>query len=249
MSPEPHPTRITWLGHSTTRIELDGVTLLTDPVLRRRVAHLRRDQEVDDSALAGIDAVLVSHLHMDHLDVRSFTRLERSLRVLLPKGGGSILRRRGFTDVVEVEVGDEVAIGAVTVRVAPAAHHVQRVPLGKATPAVGYVVRGSRTVYFAGDTDLFDGMAEFAGMDIALLPISGWGPKLPAGHLNPETAARALKLLRPGVVIPIHWGTYAPVHLPPAGTGPEREFADHAAALAPDVEVRILPIGGTYEHG
>ena len=248
MSSGTTSTRVTWLGHSTTRITLDDVTLLTDPVLRRRVAHLRREGAVDQAALAGIDAVLVSHLHMDHLDMRSFSRLERSLRVVLPKGGGSILRRRGFTNVVEVEAGDEVTIGAVTVHVTPADHHVQRVPLGRTTASVGFLVRGTRTVYFAGDTDLFPGMAELAGADIALLPISGWGPKLPAGHLNPETAAEALRLLTPRVVIPIHWGTYAPLHLPAAASGPEREFARHAAALAPEVEVQVLPVGGEYRQ-
>ena len=86
---------------------MDGVTVLTDPLLRRRVAHLRRDAAVADAAVAGLDAVLVSHLHMDHLDVPSFTRLQRSLRVVVPTGGAALLRRKGFEDVVEVEVGDE----------------------------------------------------------------------------------------------------------------------------------------------
>ena len=225
---------------------MDGVTVLTDPLLRRRVAHLRRDAAVADAAVAGLDAVLVSHLHMDHLDVPSFTRLQRSLRVVVPTGGAALLRRKGFEDVVEVEVGDEVQVGPLTVSVVPADHDVKRVPLGKASQSVGYVVRGSRTVYFAGDTDLFDGMTELAGADIALLPISGWGPKLPAGHLNPESAARALQLLRPAVVIPIHWGTYAPIHVGPSASSPEREFAEHAAAMAPEVDVQILPVGGTY---
>lgn len=246
MSGAPTRTRVAWLGHSTARIEVDGVTLLTDPVLRRTVAHLRRAEKVDEAAIAGVDAVLVSHVHMDHLDVRSFTKLEKSLTVLVPKGAGSILRRRGFTAVREVEVGDTVPIGAVTVEVVPAEHQVKRLPMGRATPSVGYVVRGSRTIYFAGDTDLFDGMAELAGADIALLPISGWGPKLPAGHLNPERAAQALALLKPRVVIPIHWGTYSPMHTRRTEPGHELQFAEHAAALAPDVDVQILPVGGAY---
>jgi L-ascorbate metabolism protein UlaG (beta-lactamase superfamily) len=241
-------TSVTWLGHSTTKIELDGVTLLTDPMLRRRVAHLRREQPVAPEAVSALDAVLVSHLHMDHLDVRSFTKLERSLRVIVPTGGGSILRRRGFNDVIEVEAGDELTIGGLTIDVTHADHDVKRLPGGKRSQSVGFLVRGTRSVYFAGDTDLFDGMAELAGSDVALLPISGWGPKLPAGHLNPKTAAQALQLLRPRVVIPIHWGTYSPLHIGPDKSAPELKFAGHAAELAPEVSVRLLPVGGTYSR-
>jgi L-ascorbate metabolism protein UlaG (beta-lactamase superfamily) len=240
-------TRITWLGHSTALIEVDGVGLLTDPMLRRRVAHLRRDAAVELGPLPKVDAVLVSHVHRDHLDLPSLARLGRSVRVYVPLGTGNTLRRRGFDNVTEVEAGDEFEIGAVTVRATHAEHPVKRGPLSAPTPAVGYVVKGSKTVYFAGDTDLFDEMAELAGADVALLPISGWGPRVPAGHLDPERAAQALTLLRPKVVVPIHWGTYSPMHLAPAGSGAERSFEEHAARLAPEVEVCTLEVGGSHE--
>jgi L-ascorbate metabolism protein UlaG (beta-lactamase superfamily) len=118
-------------------------------------------------------------------------------------------------------------------------------------PAVGYLVTGSVRAWFAGDTDLFGGMREIApDLDLALLPVAGWGPRLPAGHLDPRRAAQALTLLRPRVAVPIHWGTYRRFGLP---TGdellrePAESFARFAAELAPEVEVRILPVGGRLE--
>jgi L-ascorbate metabolism protein UlaG (beta-lactamase superfamily) len=152
--------RITWIGHSTVLIELDGVRLLTDPVLRTRFAHLRRVPErTDVAALGQLDAVLVSHLHYDHLDLPSLDRLGRSQRVVVPVGGGGLLRKRGFTLVDELDRGDELEIGAVTIRATYAEHDSRRGhPWSASAPALGYIVRGSSTVYFAGDTDLFDGM-------------------------------------------------------------------------------------------
>ena len=243
--------RIAWIGHSTALLELDGVRLLTDPLLRSRIAHVRRVAgPADPKDLRDIDAVLISHLHYDHLDVSSLRRLEPRPRVLLPKGAGGFLRRRGF-DVTEVAVGEVVQVGALSVHVTPATHEGQRRPWGLSGPAVGYLVDGSARVYFAGDTDLFDGMAELApALDVALLPIAGWGPRLPAGHMDPQLAARALALLRPRVAVPIHWGTYRRVGLSRDASllrAPAEEFAEFAGTLAPDVDVRIIEPGGELQ--
>jgi L-ascorbate metabolism protein UlaG (beta-lactamase superfamily) len=103
-------------------------------------------------------------------------------------------------------------------------------------------------VYFAGDTDVFAGMAELGPLDVALLPVWGWGPSLGPGHMDPEQAARAAALLRPRVAVPIHWGTYLQVGLRRREAllrGPPHAFADRCAELAPDVEVRVLEPGGT----
>ena len=90
--------RIVFLGHATVLIELEGVRLLTDPLLRGRVVHLRRQVPlVDASVTAGIDAVLISHLHHDHLDLASLRLLGRDTPLLVPAGAGAWLRRRGFT--------------------------------------------------------------------------------------------------------------------------------------------------------
>ena len=89
-------------------------------------------------------------------------------------------------------------------------------------------------MYFAGDTDVYDSMAALAPLDVALLPVWGWGPKVGEGHLTPRSAAVALQLLRPRIAVPIHWGTYFPAYLRgPAPADPPHEFARHAAELAP----------------
>ena len=92
-----------WIGHSTVLVELDGVRLLTDPLLRNRVAHLRRAAKVDPAALRGIDTVLISHLHYDHLDMPSLQRLGREMPVVAPRGAGALIRRQaGSTNVTEI---------------------------------------------------------------------------------------------------------------------------------------------------
>jgi L-ascorbate metabolism protein UlaG (beta-lactamase superfamily) len=247
VSPAAVPARggITWLGHSTVVVEVDGTRLVTDPVLRRRVMHLRRAAPVPAAAIGRLDGVLVSHVHLDHLDLRSLARLERSVPVVVPRGAGRIVRRRGFRQVVEVEAGSELELGAARVAVVPAEHGEVRRWLGAPTPAVGFVVHGSRSVYFAGDTDLFDGMADLGSIDVALLPVAGWGPRVPAGHLDPARAAEALRLLRPAVAVPVHWGTLrTPWAATPDEDAPHR-FARLAAETAPDVEIWILGLGET----
>ncbi|HLM50875.1 MAG TPA: MBL fold metallo-hydrolase [Solirubrobacteraceae bacterium] len=243
---------ITWAGHATVLIELDGVRLLTDPVLGSRVGPLRRiapppAREVGER----LDAVLVSHLHLDHADAASLRRLPRSTPVLAPRGAGRWLTARGFETIHELDAGDEVAVGRLRAIATPALHDGHRHPLGASTGAIGFVARGSRSCYFAGDTDLHPAMAELAGsIDVALLPIWGWGPKLGAGHLDPERAADAAARIGPRVAIPVHWGTLArpwPFPRPRDPSRPARAFAAWTARRAPEVEVRVLAPGERTE--
>ena len=240
--------RVEYVGHATVGIEMNGVRILTDPLLRNRVTHLRRTGEVDESALRDIDAVLISHLHYDHLDKPSLRRLGKDTPVVMPRGSGRLLRRKGFTSVIEIGVNEEISIGALRVRATPADHGRRRLPVGASAEPVGYVIRGTRSVYFAGDTDFFEGMAAIGPVDVGFIPIAGWGPGVGPGHMDAERAAECLPMLRPRVAIPIHWGTYYPAHLGLRGRPrfvdlPPALFVRRAAEVAPEVEVRVLRPG------
>jgi L-ascorbate metabolism protein UlaG (beta-lactamase superfamily) len=232
--------RLLYVGHATVLIELDGVRLLTDPVLRPRVWHLRRRVPLDTAELGRIDAALVSHVHFDHFDRPSLRMLGTDVTVVVPVGARRLVRE--FTDVREVDVGDEVRVGQVTIRATPAEHQGYRLLL-RSAPSLGFLVSGSRRIYFAGDTDLFEEMSALAGsLDAVLLPVAGWGSKVDRGHLDPLRAAQSLHLLKPRLAVPIHWGTFSPLNRSTSVDPPEA-FRRHAAELAPEVEVRILDPG------
>ena len=246
--------RATWIGHGTVLLELDGIRLLTDPLLRDRVAHLRRRVPPPPAdALRDIGAVLLTHLHRDHLDLPSLRQIGRRVPLVVPRGGGRLLLRRGFNAVREIALGEEVAFGALTLRATEARHHGGRGVVGARGPALGYVIAGSRRIYHAGDTDLFEGMRAIgaSGLDLALVPIWGWASRLGPGHLDPLRAAQALELLRPRRAVPIHWGTYtvgpavrpSPRYL----RAPLEPFLAAAHALAPEVAVTALEPGQSLE--
>jgi len=243
---------IRWIGHATVLITLDGTRLLTDPLLRRRVTHLRRRAPAVPRGFSEVDAVLLSHAHFDHLDLPSLRRVGPSVPIVAPRGLGRFLRRQGFARVEEVDPGDVREIGGLRVEATFAVHDGGRPPRPARAPAIGFAVLGSRRIYFAGDTDLFpemDGLVP--DLDVALIPIWGWGPSLGRGdHLDPERAAEAAALLRPRIAVPIHWGTYAPLYLgvreaPAFLDAPGGAFVRAAAEKAPGVEVRLLAPGET----
>jgi L-ascorbate metabolism protein UlaG (beta-lactamase superfamily) len=234
---------LTYVGHSTVLVEQGGARMLTDPLLRAGIGHVRRRVPLPElDALRDLDAVLISHAHADHLDLASLRLLEHSGPIVVPRGVAPIVRKAGMREVIELDVGERwEGVEAVA-----AEHDGRRHPLGKQMPALGFLLDGPVRIYFAGDTDLFEGMSELAGrVDVALLPIWGWGPRLPAGHLNPESAALATALIKPAVVIPVHWGTLRSVGTPAgrATDAPARAFAEAVAAHAEASEVRILAPG------
>jgi L-ascorbate metabolism protein UlaG (beta-lactamase superfamily) len=247
--------RVTYFGHATTLVEAAGTRIVTDPILRRAIlgGFIRRAGAAP--RLDRPDAVLLSHQHADHLDLPSLRRLGRETPVIAPRGSGGRIGRGGMTNVREVEAGETARIGDAVVTATPALHDGRRLPIGRPVDALGYTISSpAGRVYFAGDTDLFDEMADLAGVDVALLPIGGWGGnEMGEGHLDPERAARAAALIRPRVVVPIHWGTLLRADLqrrrPALHEPPPAELRRHLAEHAPDVELRILEPGDLLEIG
>jgi len=244
---------VTWLGHATALVVVDGLRVLTDPALTPRVAHLRRHHAVDVSTLEP-DVVLISHVHMDHLHVPSLRLLtrdpSREITIVVPAGAGRLVRQAGFAAVRETVVGDVLRFGTVAVETVPAVHSRRRGPHTRVTAeAVGYVVSGvGGSVYFAGDTDLFDAMARLSGADVALLPIGGWGATVGTGHLDALTAVDATRLLDPRAVVPVHWGTFSPINGRRGRPGwlarPAEQFAAHLAAAGLDDRLVLVEPGG-----
>jgi L-ascorbate metabolism protein UlaG (beta-lactamase superfamily) len=228
---------------------VDGTRLLTDPVLCGRVGPLvRHGPAPRPEATDGVDAVLISHLHHDHADLASLRRLAREVPLLVPPGSRGFFGRHGFANSTELAPGESSRVGNLTVTAGEARHDGGRRRGAGTVQPIGFLIAGSRSVYFAGDTDLFEGMEGLApALDLALLPVWGWGPTLGGGHLDPAGAARAAALLSPRIAIPIHWGTLYPFGLARLRPGrlrlPAEEFVACAKEIAPQVETRVLSPG------
>ncbi len=230
-------------------LELAGTRVLTDPLLRDRLFHIVR-YAPPAGPVGPVDAVLISHQHRDHLDLPSLTQVHPP-RVIAPKGAGRYLARTGAA-VDEVLPGEVRTVGEISVTAVHADHDGRRSPADRsAAPALGYVVDdGSTRIYFAGDTGEFDRMEDVGPVDVALLPVWGWGVSLGGGkHMDWDGAARATALLRPRIAIPIHWGTYFPAGRAKAHAGlleqPGPRFAEAVAREAPGTEVHVLRPGDT----
>lgn len=244
---------ITWWGHATCTVADSDVRVLTDPLFARRLAHLRRRRgALPPPGAWRADVALVSHLHADHLHVPSLARLAPGTRLLVPwarRAPSPGLRRLRHLRLSEMAPGDETTVGDVRIRAVPARHDGRRLPVGRHhSPALGYVVEGEARTYFAGDTGLFDDMAKEVGpVDVALLPVGGWGPYLGEGHLDAGRAAEALVRLAPRTAVPVHYGTYWPIGMdavrPHEFHTPGEEFVRLAAQRAPDVVVHRLGHG------
>ncbi|GAA3150650.1 L-ascorbate metabolism protein UlaG (beta-lactamase superfamily) [Kribbella aluminosa] len=250
--------RVTWWGHATTTIEADGTRLLTDPVLTARIAHLRRRRGPSPLPAAGeCDAVLVSHLHADHLHLTSFPFISPDAALVVPRGAAKLIHADGgplYSDrCIEVAPGNQIKIGSLEISVVTAHHDGRRLPWSSyAAPAVGYRIDSSPSVWFAGDTDLYDGLAAEAGpVDLALVPVGGWGPSLGPGHLDPVRAAEAVRRVGATTAVPVHFGTFWPIGLdwvkPELFLPPGERFKTAMTDVDPGVKVEVLTPGGSLE--
>ena len=252
-------TSITWWGHSTVWLADSGTTLLTDPLLTSRLAHLRRMAGPIPSLPGEPDAVLLSHLHADHFHVASLRALPGTPRLVVPRGAGRFVAKAmgpaAAARCVELAPGDDVTIGRLKVTAVPATHDGDRGPWSREKAmAIGFVIEGAARTWYAGDTGLFDGMLDLPPLDLALIPVGGWGPTLGAhGHLDAADAAEALRRVKAAWAVPVHYGTFWPLGLGRVRSHmfhePGRRFATLAAKAAPDSRVRVLGHGETLTIG
>lgn len=237
----PGELAITWLGHATVLIEMDGVRVLTDPVLRRHLGPLGRVRPISPLR-APVDCALLSDLHRDHTDLPTLRVLARNGPLIVPPRARDWLLARGIEDIQELAPSHAMTVSGVSVTAIRGRHDPRRHPFGPTAQPLGFLVTDSVSIYFAGDTAALPEMAELRGLvDIALLPIAEGRPRLGHRHVDPEGAAAAVALINPSVVIPIQWGTLSRG----ARTGrrvthtPALQFAAQTRRYVPRVDVRV----------
>jgi len=252
---------ITWLGHSTLRIEVGGASVITDPVLTHRVGPLSRAvPKPSVRQWADPDVVLLSHLHHDHAHIPSLIRTAPAPILTGAANRAWVIRHRLPGPHPDATPDDWVAITpSVGIRLVRADHESRPMP-HRPNDAHGFLIRhdlptgGHRVVWFAGDTSLYpemDRLGDLAGadIDVALLPIGGWGPRLSPGHLGPAEAAAAAALSGARHVIGIHYGTLYPRGWPTWHlewmTRPLADLAGHLSVRAPAATLHPLSPGGT----
>jgi N-acyl-phosphatidylethanolamine-hydrolysing phospholipase D len=208
---------VTFIGHATLRIDLAGRRLLTDPIFGDRVGRWFTPRltplKLPAEEIAGIDGVLISHAHHDHLDFPSLRHVGRDVPVLVPWGVAPLLRARGHRRVTVARPWTPVRWGDVTITPVPARHFGGRLPLVYTAGVLGYVLEGERTIYFAGDTGfrapLFRAIADRWAIDLAILPIAGYVfPEFRRNHMNASDALAAFRLVGARQMMAIHFEAF-----------------------------------------
>jgi L-ascorbate metabolism protein UlaG (beta-lactamase superfamily) len=220
-TPPPRGLRITWLGHSTTLIEQDGVRILTDPLWSERISPLdwlgpRRwyPPLIALADLPPIDAVVISHDHYDHLDYPTIVAMkEWKTRFVVPLGVGAHLAYWGIPEerIIELDWWERTRIGALELVCTPARHASGRTLLDKdATLWAGYaLITSNHRVYYSGDTGLFPAMkqigARLGPFDLAMIEAGQYNSSWPDWHIGPEGAVKADSMVEARVLLPVHW--------------------------------------------
>jgi L-ascorbate metabolism protein UlaG (beta-lactamase superfamily) len=257
------PLAVTWLGHATALVEIDGYRLLTDPVWSQRCSPSRtvgpqrlHPPPMPLESLPALDAVVISHDHYDHLDMQTVRMLARTQRApfVTPLGVGAHLREWGIPSarIIELDWNAATIIGDLRLVCTPARHFSGRFLSRNNTLWASWAVIGpNHRAYFGGDTgytrSFTDIGAEHGPFDITLLPIGAYNKSWPDIHMNPEEAVRAHRDLNGehhGVLVPIHWATFRLAPHPWAE--PAERLVDAAVGAGVDIAVpkpggRVIP--------
>lgn len=221
--PQPDGLHITWFGHASSLVEIDGVRLLLDPVWGPRVSPVRIGprrlhpvpQRLDE--LGRLDAVVISHDHYDHLDMPTIVWLRDHSDVpfVMPLGVGAHLRRWRVPAerIVELDWSESAEVGGVQVTAAPARHFSGRSFRRNTTLWASWVIAGPRhKAFYSGDSGYFDGYAaigaEHGPFDASLIQVGAYNVSWPDVHMTPGDGVRAHRDLRGGLLLPVHWGTF-----------------------------------------
>jgi L-ascorbate metabolism protein UlaG (beta-lactamase superfamily) len=214
---------VTFIGHSSFLLQMNGKNVLVDPVFSKRLILLRRQRRAGllVKELPPIDLVLLTHAHMDHLDVASLRHVVRATRrltgrtpeVVVPKGVEDLVARLGFERVHAMEWWERLEVQGLAVTMTPCRHWGARMFNDTHRGYGGYVVAGGEhSVYHSGDTAYFSGFAEIGRRlrpQVALLPIGAYFPdSYRAVHTSPEEAVRGFVELHAERMIPMHYGTF-----------------------------------------
>ncbi|MED0964245.1 MBL fold metallo-hydrolase [Bacillus paramycoides] len=213
-------TTVTWIGHSTFLIQMNGLNILTDPVWTNKLKLVPRLTQpglaLDE--LPKIDIVLISHGHYDHLDFSSLRQLNNDVLYLVPIGLKKLFTRKKFTNVKEYSWWDSITIDEVAFHFVPAQHWTRRSLFDMNTSHWGgWIIDNkitSETIYFCGDSGYFKGFKEIGkrfSIDIALMPIGAYEPEwfMKVSHVSPEEAVQAYLDINATHFIPMHYGTFA----------------------------------------
>jgi L-ascorbate metabolism protein UlaG (beta-lactamase superfamily) len=219
----PDELGVTFIGHSSFLLQVHGRKLLVDPVFSKRLIVLRRQRRpgVLIDALPAIDIVLLTHAHMDHLDMASLRRVIRATRRLtgqtpeavVPRGVEDLVERLGFSRIHGLAWWEQIEVQGLKITMTPCKHWGARMFRDTHRGYGGYVVEGGgQSVYHSGDTAYFDGFSEIGAKlkpEVALLPIGAYFPdSYRSVHTSPEEAVRGFVDLGAQQMVPMHYGTF-----------------------------------------
>jgi L-ascorbate metabolism protein UlaG (beta-lactamase superfamily) len=219
----PGELGVTFIGHSSFLLQIAGRNVLIDPVFAMRLVVLRRQRRpgILINELPPIDLVLVTHAHMDHLNIpslRRIVRVSRRLRgrgpeIVVPHGVDDLVSQLGFRSISTVKWWQSIEVAGLRITMTPCKHWGARLFSDTHRGYGGYVIdSGRHSVYHSGDTAYFEGFAEIGrrlSPRVALLPIGAYFPDTYlAVHTSPEEALRGFVEVGARRMVPMHYGTF-----------------------------------------